>query len=76
MKKDLTISVRIPKEVKEEIRRYGIHVSKVVREALEEEIRKRKLEELKKAADRLGDLLAKIPDEEIVKTIREARESR
>jgi len=76
MRKDITITVRIPREVKEEIQRYGVEVSKVVRRALEEEIRKRKLEELKKAAGRLGNLLAKIPDDEIIKTIREAREYR
>jgi len=76
MKKDATVVVRIPQEIKEEIRRYEIQVSTVVRKALEEEIRKKKLEELKKAAGRLGELLAKIPNEEIVKSIRETRESR
>lgn len=76
MRKDETVTVRIPGEVKEEIRRYGIRVSVIVREALKQEIRRRKLEELKRAAGRLGVLLAKIPDEEIVKSIRETRESR
>ena len=76
MKKDVTVVVRVSREVKEDIRRYGIEVSKVVRKALEEEIKRRKLEELKNAAGRLGDLLAKISDEEIVKSIRETRKLR
>jgi len=76
MKKDITITVRIPIKMKEELKRYGVEVSKVVRKSLEEEIKKRKLEELKNAAGRLGVLLAKIPDDEIIRTIREARESR
>lgn len=76
MKKNITITVRIPKEVKNDIQRYKIKISKVVRKALEEEIKRRKLEELKEAADRLGELLAQIPDEEIVKTIKETRKLR
>ena len=76
MKKNETITIRIPTEIKKGIHKYGIQVSTVVREALQEEIRKKKLEELKKAAERLGELLANVPDEEIVKSIRETRESR
>ena len=34
------------------------------------------MEELKKAARKLGDLFAKIPNEEIVKSIKETRRSR
>lgn len=72
----VTISVRIPKEVKEELSRYKIEISRIVRKALEEEVRRKKLEELKKAARKLGDLFAKIPNEEIVKNIKEKRKSR
>ena len=76
MKKDAMIIVRVPKKIKEDIRRYGIETSKVVRKALDEEIKKRKLEELRNVTDRLGELLSHIPDEKIVKSIRESRESR
>jgi len=72
----VTISVRIPKEVKEELSRYKIEISRIVRKALEEEVRRKKLEELKKAASKLGDLFTKIPNEEIVKSIKETRRSR
>jgi hypothetical protein len=73
---NVTISVRIPKEVREELGRYKVKISEVVRRALEEEIRRRRREELERVAEELGDLLAKIPDERIVKSIREMRGSR
>lgn len=76
MKKDVTITIRVPKKIKEELAKYGVKMSEVVRRALEEEIKRRKLEDLKKSAKELGELLAKIPDEEIVKSIKEARERR
>jgi hypothetical protein len=45
-------------------------------DALEEDVGKRKLEKLKKADGRLESLLAKMLDEEMVKTINEVRKSR
>ena len=51
----VTISVRIPKELKEEIKKYGINISHVMRKALEEELGKKKIEEAKEAAKRLGE---------------------
>jgi post-segregation antitoxin (ccd killing protein) len=76
MKKDTVLVVRVPRELKEGLSRYEIEASEVIRKALEEEIRRKKLEELKETAARLADFLAKIPDEEIVKSIRETRKSR
>ena len=72
----VTITVRIPKKLKESLSRYGVEVSKVVKGALEEEIRRRKLEDLKRIAGELGEFFAKIPDEKIVKSVREMRRSR
>jgi len=74
--KNATITVRVPKEFKESLSRHGVEVSKVVREALKEEIRRRELEDLRGVAGELGELFAKIPEEEIVKSIRETRRSR
>ena len=71
----VTISVRIPKEFKEEIKKYGINISHVVRKALEEELRKKKIEEAKEAAKRLGVFFSKIPEEDIVKCIKISRKS-
>jgi antitoxin CcdA len=71
----VTISVRIPKELKEEIKKYGINISHVVRKALEEELRKKKIEEAREAAKRLGEFFSKIPEEDIVKCIKISRKS-
>jgi len=72
----VVVSVRIPRELKEEAKRYGINISEVARRALEEEVRRRKLEEAMAAARRIGEILSKIPEEEMVKWLREAREER
>jgi len=67
------ITVRVPTELKENLNRYGIEVSKVAREALEEEVRRREREELQRMAEKLGEFLEKIPPERIVEGIREDR---
>lgn len=74
--KDATITVRIPRELKIKLNKYGVEISKIVREALEEEVKKRRIKELEIATRKLGEFFAKIPDEEIVKSIRKMRESR
>ncbi len=74
--KSVTITVRISKRLKESLDRYGVEVSKVVREALEKEVKRRKLEDLKRVAGELGVFFSKIPDEKIVKSIKETRRSR
>ncbi len=71
-----TISVRIPKELKEKIDKHGIRVSQVVRKALEEEVKRRELEEAAKAAEELGEMFSKIPEQEIVRLVKEYRRSR
>jgi len=74
--KDVMITVRIPGELKESLIKYGVEVSRVVRRALEEEVKRRRLEELKRIASELGDLFSKIPDEEIVRIVKESRKYR
>jgi antitoxin CcdA len=44
----VTVTVRIPKELKEEAERHGINISHVLRRALEEELRRRKLKKLRR----------------------------
>jgi len=67
------ITVRVPNDVKEKLGKYGVRVSEVVRKALEEEIEKKRLEEAKRAAGKLGEFFSKISEEEIVKSVKEAR---
>ncbi len=72
----ITISTKVRRELKEEAERLGIRISEVLRRALEEEVRKRKLEELKKRLNEAGETLGKIDINRIVQSIREDRESR
>lgn len=70
------ITVRVKKSLKEKIRKHKIDVSKTVREALEDAVEEREKAELVQAISEMKGILKKIPDEEIVKTIRESRDQR
>ena len=60
----------------EEAERLGVRISEVLRRALEEEVRRRKLEELEKKLSEVGGNLDKVDIKRVVKGIREDRESR
>lgn len=70
------ITVRVNKSLKEKIRKHRINVSKTVRDALEDEVKKREDAELEQAIEQMKAVLAKIPDEEIVRAVRESRDQR
>ena len=72
----MTVSTKIPKQLKEKIQRFKIKPSKILRKALEDEVRKKEVEELKEKIDRLKPILEKVNAEDIVKSIREDRDSR
>jgi len=72
----VTVSAKIPRELKELINRFRIRPGPIIREALEREVRRRILEEVEKKARKLSEKLKNIPDEEIAKLIREDRELR
>jgi hypothetical protein len=75
MGKNVTVSTKIPKELKEKMTKLGIKPSKILRKAIEE-IKKRKIQKLKEKIEALKPVLDKIKTEEIVKSIREDRENR
>jgi Mg/Co/Ni transporter MgtE len=72
----VTISVKIPRELKELMDKYGIKPSTVIRRALEEEVKKRILEEAENRAKELINKVSHISDEEIARIIREDRDGR
>ena len=74
--KCVTVSAKIPKKLREKMQRLNIKPSKVMRKALEDEVKRREIEELKEEISRLKPTLDKISVEEIVKSIREDRDSR
>lgn len=70
------ISIRVPDETKSDIDKYGIEVSSVARKAIEEEIRRKKLEEAAEAAEELGDYFSRIPKEQVIGWVKEDRRTR
>jgi len=72
----VTVSTKIPKQLKERMQRLKIKPSKILKKALEDEVKKRELEELKEEINRLKPILNKINTEDTVKSIREDRDSR
>jgi post-segregation antitoxin (ccd killing protein) len=71
-----SITVRISDELKKELQDSGINISEVTRKALKTEIKKIKEQRAREAAQELSQLLSEVPDEEIIKAIRETRDRR
>ena len=73
----VTVSTRVRREVVEKARRYGIDVSRFLREALEREVEKREAEELAALASRVAEDLRKASElfgeDFAVRSIREIR---
>lgn len=72
----VTVSAKISRELYEKLKKHSVPVSRVIKRALEEEVRRREEEEIKKALAEAQSILQKIPPEEIVAAIREVREER
>jgi len=72
----VTVSAKVPRKLKELLDKYGIKPGPIIRRALEEEVRKRMLEEAEEKARRLSEKVAHIPDDEVARIIREDREVR
>ncbi|NPA86569.1 MAG: type II toxin-antitoxin system CcdA family antitoxin [Candidatus Diapherotrites archaeon] len=67
-------SVRVKEDLLREAKRRGIKISKILERALEEELRKIRLERAKAAARDAAEILRKINVEEVVRMVREDRE--
>jgi len=70
------VTLRVDDDTKRKIKRYGIPVSRVAREALQEEIERRENEEALQALRRLKKILGKVDMERVVEHLREDRENR
>jgi len=71
-----TVSVKVPTKLKEELEKLGIKPSRLLRRAIEEEIRRREVEKIKREIESLKPALEKISIEDVVKSIRADREQR
>ena len=74
MGKYVTVSVKIPRDVKEKLERAGVSPSKVMKDALIEALKEIELKELKREVDELDSILAKVSVDRIVRSVRENRE--
>ncbi|MDH7477483.1 MAG: type II toxin-antitoxin system CcdA family antitoxin [Candidatus Bathyarchaeota archaeon] len=73
MSKYTTVSTKIPQEIKEKMKELKIKPSKLLRKAIEDEIRRREAEKLKEEIEKLKPVLDKVSMEEVVKGLREDR---
>lgn len=71
-----SITVRISDELKKELQDFGINISEVTRKALRAEVERIQEQNAHEAAKNLSRLLRDIPDEDIIKSIRETRDQR
>ncbi len=69
-----TVSGKITKKQKEELRRYNVNVSRLIQEAVERELRQKKKERVRRALDEAAEVLRKIPDVHIIESIRTGRD--
>jgi antitoxin CcdA len=72
----VTISTKIPKPLKEKMTKLKIKPSKLLRKAIEDEVKKKEMEMLKEQISKLKPILDKISMEDVVKSIREDRDTR
>ncbi|MEM2896173.1 MAG: hypothetical protein QW265_01920 [Candidatus Bathyarchaeia archaeon] len=72
----VTVSAKIDKKLRMKMAELGIKPATVIRKALEEEVEKKNLELLRKKVKRASEIISKLTEEEIAKSIRESRDAR
>jgi antitoxin component of RelBE/YafQ-DinJ toxin-antitoxin module len=70
------VTVRIDEETKRKIKRYGIPVSQVARDAIIREIEQRERDEALHAVTRMKQILKKVDMSRVVREMREDRTNR
>ena len=76
MGKQVTVTAKIPAELKDRLNKLRVNVSGLIRETLEVEVSRLERERLRRLAEEAGEILRKIPAEELVESIRLGREAR
>jgi antitoxin CcdA len=76
MSNTATISTKIPTELKEKLKQLKIKPSKLLRKAIEDEVRRREVQKLKEDIEKLKPTLDRVSIDDIVKSIREDRTQR
>jgi post-segregation antitoxin (ccd killing protein) len=76
MGNQITVTAKIPSELKERLAKLGVNVSELVREALQCEVERLERERRRKLAEEAGEIFQKIPVAEFVEAVRASRENR
>jgi len=76
MSRYATASAKVRRELLDEARRLNINISELIRSALEDEVRKRRLMLLEERLRAKKAILEKIDVNDVVRLIREDREAR
>lgn len=72
----VTVSAKIPRELKKKLNDLGVNVSGLMRETLESEVKRREMERIRKLAKEAGTILREIPEDELIESVRASRDSR
>jgi post-segregation antitoxin (ccd killing protein) len=72
----VTVTAKIPLELKERLNRLGVNVSGLIREVLKLEVERLERARLRRLAEEAGEILRKIPAVELVEAVRSGRETR
>jgi len=72
----MTVSVKIPKELMNKAKKLRIEPARVLRKAIEDEVRKEEAKLLEKKLERLRPVLDRVSSEAITRSIREDRDQR
>ena len=70
----ITVSSKVSRELKEEAERLGVRISEVLRRALVEEVRRRRLEALRGRLEGLAPVLEKLDVGGVVEGVRADRD--
>ncbi|MDE1766179.1 MAG: hypothetical protein KGI27_07900 [Thaumarchaeota archaeon] len=73
----VVVSSKIPEELRKKARTHNLKISKIVRKAIEDEVRRIEEESLSKNLDRIGRVLRKnVSSNDIVKAVRSSRDEK
>jgi len=70
----VTVSVKIPEELKNRMKKLGIKPARVLRKAIEDEVRKEEAKVLEKKLERLRPVPDRLSSEAVTRSIREDRD--
>ncbi|MFP3952486.1 MAG: hypothetical protein ACLFVP_10155 [Candidatus Bathyarchaeia archaeon] len=71
-----TVTGKVPAIHKEKLQEHGVNISKLIRDAVEREVRRIEEEEQREALEEASRLLQSIPDQVLIDSIREGRDHR